>query len=240
MRRYDAMPHLKKAELIEGIVYIPSPDFYLAGGNPPDMPSPVSYQRHAKPRSWIMGWLVAYSWRTLGTGTADNSSVRMDLDTMPQPDGVLLIEPDHGGQVQISPDDYIVGGPELVAEVAYSSVSFDLHRKFHAYRRNGVREYIVWRTEDQAVDWFVNREGRFEPLASTEEGLYRSEVFPGLWLPAAALVSGDTGRILAVLADGLASPEHAAFVARLNEQAQRIAAAQRPAEPPPPPEPLQP
>jgi Uma2 family endonuclease len=232
------MPHLKEAELIDGIVYIPSPDFYLPGGNSPDMPSPVSYRKHGKPHSWVLGWLVAYSAETPGTGTADNSSVRLDLDTQPQPDAVLLIGPSHGGRVRISPDDSIVGGPELVVEVAYTSASLDLHGKLHAYRRHGVREYMLWRTEERAIDWFVNREGRFERLTVSAEGLLKSEVFPGLWLEPRALLDREVSRVLAVAHQGLASPEHAAFVARLNEAVERIAAAQRPAEPPP--EPLQP
>lgn len=231
-RRYDAMPHLKKAELIDGVVYIPSPDFYLPGGNPPEMPSPVSYRKHGKPHAWLMGWLATYNAETPGTGAADNSSVRMDLENMPRPDGALLIEPEYGGRVQISEDDYIVGGPELVAEVAYSSVSHDLHGKLRVYRRNGVREYLVWRTEDDAVDWFVNREGRFERLPIAADGLLKSETFPGLRLDPAALVARDLPRVFAVLRQGLARPEHAAFVARLNEAAARIVA--RPAAAPPP------
>jgi hypothetical protein len=71
----------------------------------------------------------------------------------------------------------------------------------------------VW---DEAVDWFVLRGGRFEPLPLAE-GIYRSEVLPGLWLDPAAVVRGDLARVLQVLQQGLASPEHAAFVARLQQ-----------------------
>ena len=107
---------------------------------------------------------------------------------------------------------------ELTAEVSASRVSYDLHDKLDAYCQNGVREYIVWRVLDRAIDWFVLRNGRYEPLAPTPEGWLRSEVFPGLWLDPAALVAGDVARVDEVLRLGLASPEHAAFVARLRQQ----------------------
>jgi Uma2 family endonuclease len=113
-------------------------------------------------------------------------------------------------------EDDVGGPPELVAEVAASSASYDLHDKLRAYQRNGVCEYLVWRTWDSAIDWFVLREGRFERLPVSEAGQLRSEVFPGLWLDPAAMIRGDFAQVTAVLQQGLASPEHAAFVARLH------------------------
>jgi Uma2 family endonuclease len=152
---------------------------------------------------------------------ADNASTRLDLDNEPQPDAVLFIDPASGGQARIAPDDYLEGAPELVAEVAASSASLDLNAKFNVYRRNGVREYIVWRVLDRQIDWFVLREGEYVRLSLDEGGLYRSEVFPGLWLDPAALVRSDTPTVFATLQRGLASSEHAAFVARLNTRPDR-------------------
>ena len=108
------------------------------------------------------------------------------------------------------------GAPEFVAEVAATSASIDLNAKFHVYRRNKVREYLVWRTLDGQLDWFILRESEFARLASDAEGLFRSEVFPGLWLDAAALLRGDLATVLKRLQDGLATPEHAAFAEKLN------------------------
>ncbi len=144
----------------------------------------------------------------------DNSTLRLDLDNEPQPDGYLRLLPECGGQARLV-DGYVVGAPELIVEVAASSVSYDLHDKLHAYRRNGVCEYLVWRVWDAVVDWFVLRGGRFEPLPLVD-GIYKSEVFPGLWLEPAAVLRGDPARVLHVLQQGLCSPEHAAFAARLE------------------------
>ena len=149
-RRYEAMPEVKKAELIEGVVY---------------MPSPVSQRRHGRPHSRLVWWLVHYCVHTPGVDSGDNSSVLLDLDNELQPDALLRILPEHGGQSRDA-GDYIEAAPELVAEVAASSASYDLHDKLNAYRRNGVREYIVWRTDDAAIDWFVLRQGRYELLVS--------------------------------------------------------------------------
>ena len=199
-RRYDAMPDLKKAELIEGEVY---------------MPSPVRQRRHSHPHTRLVTWLGNYETDTPGVEAGDNGSIHLDLDNMPQPDAFLIRQPEYGGRVRISADDYIEGAPELVGEIASSSVSYDLGRKRDAYRRNGVLEYIVWRVLEGQVDWYLNREGRFELISPPPDGILRSEVFPGLWLDAAALIRGDGVAVRAALQRGLDSPEHADFVARL-------------------------
>jgi Uma2 family endonuclease len=200
-RRYDAMPGLKKAELIEGQVY---------------MPSPARFGGHSHPHIRILTWLGDYETDTPGIGAGGNGTVRLDLDNEPQPDGFLFIRPECGGQARISEDDYIEGAPELVAEVAASSVSYDLGKKLNVYRRNGVREYVVWRVLDKQVDWFVNRDGRFEPIQPAADGIIRSTVFPGLLLNPDSLVRGDKKRVKEVLQQGLNSAEHAEFVARLE------------------------
>jgi len=138
------------------------------------------------------------------------------MDNEPQPDAVLLIAPACGGQAHISADDYIEDAPEFVAEVAASSVSIDLHMKSHIYQPSGVREYLVWRVLEQAVDWLVLRDGQYERLVLDTQGVLRSEVFPGLWLDTAALLRGDIAAVLATVQQGLASAEHKTFVARLH------------------------
>ncbi len=142
------------------------------------------------------------------------------MDSEPQPDAAMIVEPSHGGRVQLSPDDYVVGAPELVAEVAASSVNIDLTTKLRIYRRNQVQEYLVWRVLERAIDWFVLRQSQYERLTPGPDGVYRSEAFPGLWLDAAALVRGDLGRALSSTSNkALASPEHADFVAQLGQAA---------------------
>ena len=202
-RRYEAMPHLKKAELIEGVVYVPSP---------------IRLNLHSRPHAHMATWLGTYEAATPGTLTGDNGTVRLDLDNEPQPDLMLLVDPAKGGQARISGDDYVEGAPELVAEIASSSASYDLNAKLNAYRRNGVREYVVWRVLDRQIDWFVLREGRYESLG-LESGLYKSAVFPSLWLDPAALARGDLASVLDTLEKGLGSPEHAAFTERLRASA---------------------
>lgn len=200
-RRYEATPHLERAELIEGVVY---------------MPSPVRLRLHGRPHSHLTGWLAVYESRTPGLLTGDNTTTRLDSDNEPQPDVQLLIDPARGGQARIDEDDYVEGAPELVAEVASSSASYDLGVKHNVYRRTGVGEYVVWRVLDRAIDWFVLSEGRYVPLPRDDAGVFRSEVFPGLWLDPEAMIRGDLAAVLETLEKGLASPEHAAFVERLS------------------------
>ena len=161
-----------------------------------------------------LGWATTRR-HTPGVAVADNATARLDLDNEPQPDAMLYIAPERGGQVRIGPDDYVEAAPELVVEVASSSVSFDLNTKLHVYRRSGVQEYIVWRVLDSRIDWFVLRGGVYERLAADDHGVVRSERFPGLWLNTEALLRGDLAATLRTLDEGLATAEHAAFVTGL-------------------------
>lgn len=201
-RRYNAMPGIKKAELIEGVVY---------------MPSPVK-RRHGQPHLFLATWLGNYLAQTPGLDAADNATVRLDDVNEPQPDLLLAVEHAAGGQSRVDEDGYYAGPPEFIAEVAASTVSYDLHAKLRVYQREGVREYLVWRTADGEMDWFRQQEGTYAPLAADDAGIVKSTVFPGLWLDRPALLRGDLPRVLAVLQQGIASPEHEAFVRQLQER----------------------
>jgi Uma2 family endonuclease len=183
------------------------------------MPSRVRLDDHGEPHLDLATWMGTYKFATPGVRGGDNTTARLALANRPQPDLLLLISPDRDGQARINRDGYVEGGPELVAEVAASSAAIDLHDKFDVYRQNQVREYLVWRVLDREVDWFVLRGERYERLAPDEAGVIRSEVFPGLWLNVPALVGGNPAPLLTTLQQGLASPDHAAFVARLNPPA---------------------
>ncbi|MEI7684068.1 MAG: Uma2 family endonuclease [Planctomycetota bacterium] len=186
-RRYEGMPGVKKAELIDGVVY---------------MPSPVKHAQHGRPHLIVSTWLGVYMSLVPTVDGGDNSTLRLDLDNEPQPDGFLRLLPENGGQTMIDADGYLVGGPELIVEVAATSASYDLNQKLHVYRRHNVKEYIVWRVLDRTVDWFVLRDDLYERLPMTE-GVYRSPLFPGLWLDPEALVGDDIGRVLAALWQGM-------------------------------------
>lgn len=200
-RRYESRPDLKKAELIEGVVY---------------MPSPTRSGSHARPHASLVGWLFAYVASTPGVQLNDNPTIRLDLDNEPQPDVALLIDPIAGGQTRVSEDDYIEGAPELVAEIAASSASYDLHDKLHAYRRNGVREYLVWRTLDRGFDWFELVDGVYRLRQPDASGVVNSAVFPGLRLAVDALLRGNLPAVVEAQRRGLGEPAHAAFVKRLE------------------------
>ena len=202
-RRYEAMPDLKKAELIEGVVH---------------MGSPVSANGHAEPHFDLITMLGLYRLHTPGVVGGDNGTLRLDLDNEPQPDAYLRILPEFGGQSVLDAKGYVAGAPEFVAEVAVSSVSYDLHDKLTAYRRNQVQEYLVWRVRDRAVDWFVLHEGRYDRLPLGDDGLIRSENLPGLWLDPQAVAARDAARMFQVAMLGVASPEHREFVTRLSAQ----------------------
>ncbi len=199
-RRYEAMPSLKKAELLEGVVYM----------------SAAVRITHGKPHGQILGWLIAYCAETPYLECADNVTVRLNDENEVQPDAFLRLDDEVGGQSRVTDDDYIEGAPELVVEIANSSVSYDAHQKFDIYRRHGVREYLIWRIEDAAFDWFVLEDDTYLRLQPDQDGLLCSRVFPGLWLHVDALLANDMKRVLDVARQGTQSEQHRQFEAQLR------------------------
>jgi Uma2 family endonuclease len=201
-RRYVAHPEIKKAELVEGVVYVPSP----------------VYARHGAPHSDIIGWLSVYRAATPHVRVFDNTSLRLDIDNEPQPDACVWIEDLAPNGVSIDLDDMLEIKPLLIVEVASSSSAYDLYDKRDVYRRNGVQEYIVLLTFEQEVRWFAWREGEYELIQPDDEGVLHSRVLPGLWLEPTRFWQGDLAGVLTVLQQGLASPEHATFVEQARRQ----------------------
>jgi len=201
-RRYEAMPELAKAELIEGVVYI------VSG---------VRYTQHGLPEHLLSAWLTFYELLTPGVAVVGNTTLRLDLDNEPQPD-LLMRLPEHaGGRSFVGVDGWLEGAPELVVEVAASSVSYDLHQKLSAYRRNGVREYLVHRVDDAEVDWFVLEHGAYARQQPDDEGLLRSRLFPGLVLSPALLLAGDLRALRDLVERACGDETHRAFVRRLAD-----------------------
>ncbi len=202
LRRFEAMPELKKAELLNGVVY---------------MPAAVRVDQHAEPDSFIQGIMFNYAVGTRGVRSLTNGTVRLSPDDVVQPDAALRILSELGGQSRIDADGYLRGAPELIAEVAASSVSIDARLKLKAYRQAGVREYLLWRVRDKAVDWWTrNADDEFQLIVAGPDGIHRSLAFPGLWLDTTALLTQDGARLMEILQHGLASPEHTAFVSSLT------------------------
>lgn len=196
--RYEAMPPETRAELIGGVVYMPSPLSIWHGERDGD----VAY------------WLGHYLRHTPGVRKALNVTVMFEDYGEPQPDSVLILPAELGGQTRIV-DGYVVGAPELIVEVGRSSRRLDLGAKKADYERAGVLEYVFVGIDPDEVRWFFLRGGRYQELPPGPDGLYRSEVFPGLWLDPAALLAHDINQVIAVLDEGLATPEHQEFAARL-------------------------
>jgi Uma2 family endonuclease len=197
--RYEAMPPETRAELVGGVVYMPSP----------------LRESHGWYDSLVTTCLVLYCRATPGVVAPSNASVLLDDLGEPQPDVLLRILPECGGQSR-DEGGYIGGAPELVVEVAGSSRKIDLGPKFEDYRRAGVREYVVVAIDPGEVLWFVRRGDRLEPLAPGPDGVFRSEAFPGLWLDPAALFADDMDGLIATLDRGLATAGHADFAAALT------------------------
>ncbi len=200
-RLYEAHPEIKLAELIEGVVY---------------MPSPTRFEEHSRPHADIITWLNIYRTVTVGVRVGDNATVRLDYENEVQPDAVLCLKP--GGHTQLTSDGYLAGPPELIVEVAASTAAYDLHVKRRVYQRTGVQEYLALQVYEQRADWWALCEGVYQPLAADETGILRSARFPGLWLNVPAFWAGDLVAVLVTLQAGLATPEHAAFMDRLAEQ----------------------
>jgi Uma2 family endonuclease len=201
---YKQTPEGFRAQLVGGTVYV--------------MASPTS-PRHGRPHARVVYWLCAYAEDTPGTDVLDNTTNILGPESEPEPDAALLLQPEYGGQTALA-DDVVVGAPELVVEVANSSLAIDLGRKKTDYEQAGVKEYIVVMVEDQSVVWFRRQAKKFAELPAGADGVFRSEAFPGLWLDPHGMFDPTTRRITSAVRNGLASPEHAAFIADLAARRQ--------------------
>lgn len=198
-RRWELMPELKRAELIDGVVYT----------------NAAVYWDHGEHHAALVTWLTSYSALTPGVRCGCEASIRFDDENMPQPDATLRLDSQHGGRSTVGEKGMLEGSPELVAEAASSSVSYDLHQKLDVYRRFGVQEYIVLRIRDQALDWLELIQDQYVRREPDADGIHRSKILPGLWLDAKALHAGEMPKVLNVLRQGLASAEHQAFCQQL-------------------------
>jgi len=196
-RRYEAYPDPRaKFELIGGIVY---------------MMAPAGYE-HGKGDYRLTGLIFQYERATTGVEGAQNATIILGEKSEPQPDNVLMVRAAFGGRVRIrgKKTKYIVGPPELVFEVAHSSLAIDLHEKRRDYRAGGVSEYIVFDVDRGQVHWFDL--GRDEQVKVPPDRILRSRTFPGFWIDTKALIARDVNRLADCLDCGIASPEHAQFV----------------------------
>ena len=184
LRRYKAMPAVKKAELIQGIV---------------SMASPVRSEQHGKPDALIQTWLGSYAALHPSVQHRVNTTLRLGPDEVPQPDGLLFRIPEAGGRCTVDSDGYLCGPPELVVEIAASSVSRDAREKLVSYCRVEIAEYLLWRVEDEVIEWFHLAEDEYQLLPANEFGVIESRMFPGLRLDVPAALRFDAAALLAGL-----------------------------------------
>lgn len=196
-RRYAAHQDVKKAELIEGVVYVPSP---------------VSLE-HSHRHAVVMGWLLHYCAATPGLRLLDNATVKLDADNEVQPDAALCVA--KRGQTKVA-GSYLRGAPELIVEIAATSATYDLHEKLNVYRRSGVREYVVLLTHERQTLWFRLNEGRYDPVEPATTGSYHSEIFPGLSFATGLFWADESAGLLNALQATIATSEHARFVKSLS------------------------
>jgi Uma2 family endonuclease len=204
-RRWEAHPEITRAERIEGVVYVAAAALRL--------------EQHAEPHSDLIAWLNVYRARTRGLRIGTSATTKLDLDNDFQPDVILLIPRALGGQAEVDANGYVAGSPELAAEVSASTASMDMQTKKNVYRRNGVREYLVWKVMDEEIVWFVLQGSEYVLMIPDAAGIVRSTVYPGLWLDVPAMLEGNLERVLEVLQQGLATPEHAEFARDLAARA---------------------
>ncbi len=198
LERYEAMPPGTRAELVGGIVYM--------------SPPPVG-DGHSAPHGNVVFWLHCYKRFTPGGLPSNDGTAILGDDSQPQPDAALRVGV--GGQTRLGAAGYIIGCPEFVCEVANSTEAYDLHAKRRDYELYGAQEYLAVVVRTPRVVWFAREGNRQIEVKEDADGILRSRAFPGLWLDPTALLSGDLDRLVSVLEQGLATPEHAAFVARL-------------------------
>ena len=197
---WEQLPDLKRAELIGGVVY---------------MPSPVGLD-HAESEYDAAGWTFCYKIATPGTSGGSNATSIL-LEDAPQADVHLRLLPEYGGKTWVE-NKLLHGPPEMFVEVSHSSEAHDLNVKLPLYEEAGVQEYLVILLKRQEIRWHRLVDGKYQLLPADADGIWRSLVFPGLWLNGKAMLEGDSAQLAATLQDGIASEEHQRFVQKLADR----------------------
>ncbi|HBN75434.1 MAG TPA: Uma2 family endonuclease [Planctomycetaceae bacterium] len=197
LRRWEAMPEVKQAELVEGVVF---------------MNAAQRFSYHGDQLLKIGYWLNSYVAETPGTHCGGDCTVQFEENCILQPDTCLFLSPELGGCCHINDEHFLEGSPELILEVSASSASRDLNQKKKIYEECGVREYVVWNVLASKFVWYRRQENQFVEISCDEQGCYRSQVFPGLWLNAIAMLAGDLKSVRDTVIQGLASSEHEQFI----------------------------
>lgn len=219
LRRYKADTRVLKAELIRGVVHIVRSRVSLDGREM--IMSPIDALGHGVPHADLIGWLRVYAAFTpQAMAYAPVTNILPERENALEPDAGLRIH-DAGGQTTIGDDGYVHGPPELFVEVANTSARRDTITRRDECEAAGVKEYLVWQTPTGVVEWFTLKRKKYALLPADADGIVRSAAFPGLWLDMPALLAGNMAKVLAVLQQGIASPEHVAFVAKLLKAAKR-------------------
>lgn len=219
LRRYEADPYVVRAELLNGVVHI-NARREVVDGKERIMP-PIGGEGHSAPQAKVMALMSFYAAHTPGLESHGPTTVHVSMLNNPEPDALLRILPEYGGASALGEDDYIDGPPELLVEISNTTGSRDMTTRLEAYQFEGVKEYLVWRTNKDEITWFILRRKKYVPLVADADGVLKSETFPGLWLDTPRLLANDMATALATLQQGIASPEHAAFVAKLQATAKR-------------------
>lgn len=183
LRRWERIPEIKRAELIDGVVYLASPVSEL----------------HSDYEQLFNRWLSHYQERTEGLKVMPAATFLL-AGSSPQPD-LALIRLSGSSR---SGKKFREGPPELVVEIAYSSLAYDLGPKLELYRRGGVAEYITVLLEEKKVQWRVLENRRYHALRPSG-GYLKSRAYPGLWLDPKAVFPPRIRELLASVEAGLAS-----------------------------------
>lgn len=198
LERWEQSPELKFAELIDGVVYMPSP-------------LSVPHSRFDGRAHSLLGY---YGLRS-GVCEIFPNATWILRGSAPQPDLAVALSPEYGGKMEAAPRDLATGLPELVVEVCRSSRSYDLGPKLALYQRGGVPEYLAILVEERRFEWRILDQGHYR-LMEASDGIFRSRILPGLWIDEPAFWRADGSRLLAVVDQGLTSPEFLEFKQRTS------------------------
>lgn len=196
--RWNRMPDLKFAELTDGAVYLPLP---------------VS-KDHGFYDSRIQAFCGYYAMRTLGTESGTNGNWLVPSDAAPQPDCAISIAPEYGGRCTVG-EGLAAGVPEMVSEICHSSRAYNLGPKLALYQSAGVNGHLAVLVEERRFEWRMLVNGSYQ-LLDSDANVYRSRIFPGLWINEFAFWKDDSETLLKTLEQGLATREHQTFVESLQ------------------------
>ena len=174
---YALVPDRQKADLLDGVIYVASPDTY-----------------HGDQYTNFLARLLAgfCEARDLGKVFGSRFAFRLSPHRCPEPDVAVVL----ASRLHLVDDHGMTGGPDVAVEVvSRDSRTRDYRDKRRIYEESGVSEYWLVDPIKGRADFLVLEAGKYQSAVLDDGSIFRSRVLPGFFLDGRWLFGEDLPKV---------------------------------------------